>query len=75
MAYFESGVARYIKAYAVIEVAFPVDFKGNSEICCFRRCPFYMENWGRCSITQELIPYPKTNVGDDCPLMLKEEEE
>ena len=29
MANFESGVANYVRTYAIIEVNFPVDFKGD----------------------------------------------
>lgn len=73
MAYFESGVKDYIKAYAVIEVCFPIDFKGNSDISC-RHCPYLSSNERICQLNKEPVAYPKTNVGDKCPLIsLKEE--
>ena len=36
MANFDSGVKRYIKTYAVVEVSFPVDWKNNAEMSVFR---------------------------------------
>lgn len=74
MANFESGVADYIKAYAVIEVAFPIDFKGNAEKCC-KHCPYLSSNERTCQLNKKPIAYPKTHVGDDCPLIPIEKEE
>ena len=28
---FDSGVADYVRAYAVVRVNFPIDYKGNAE--------------------------------------------
>lgn len=74
MANFESGVARYIKTYAVVKVNFPVDFKGNAEICC-KHCPYLSSNERMCQLNKEPIAYPKTHVGYECPLKLVEEDE
>ena len=34
MAEFSRGVKEYIRARAMVEVTFPVDFKGNVDISC-----------------------------------------
>lgn len=73
MANFESGVFSYVKAYAVVEVNFPVDAKGNSEICC-KHCPYLSSNERMCQLNKMPIAYPNKFVGDNCPLIKKEEE-
>ena len=72
MANFESGIAGYVKAYAVVEVFFPIDQKGNSEISCIH-CPYLSSNERICQLNKEPVAYPKKFVGDKCPLMKKEE--
>ncbi len=72
MANFESGVSDYIKTYAVVEVFFPVDFKGNAEICCVH-CPYLSSNERMCQLNKEPVAYPHKFVGDKCPLIEKEE--
>ena len=67
MARFESGVASYIKAYAVVEVNFPVDDKGRSEIAC-KHCPYLSSNERMCQLNKEPVAYPHKYVGDKCPL-------
>jgi hypothetical protein len=74
MAYFESGVKEYIKAYATIEVAFPVDFKGSADICCYQ-CQFFSRNNGVCQLTKEITAYPQKYVGTECPLVPERKEE
>ena len=32
MANFDSGVADYVRAYAVVRVGFPIDYKGNADL-------------------------------------------
>lgn len=73
MANFESGVASYVKAYAVIEVFFPVDQKGNADISCMR-CPYLSSNERMCQLNKEPVAYPNRFVGDRCPLQRIEEE-
>lgn len=68
MANFESGVARYIKATATVEVYFPVDSKGNEDIAC-KHCPFYIRATQRCSLNQQLVNYPERYIGEHCPLV------
>ena len=74
MANFESGIARYIKAVAVVEVFFPVDLKGREEIAC-KHCPFYIRATQRCALNQEIVNYPEYYVGKECPLQPIEEGE
>lgn len=74
MANFDNGVARYIKAVAVVEVNFPVDFKGREEIAC-KHCQFYVRATQRCGLNQQVVNYPEYYVGVDCPLEPIEEEE
>jgi hypothetical protein len=74
MANFDNGVARYIKAVAVVEVNFPVDFKGREEIAC-KHCQFYVRSTQRCGLNQQVVNYPEYYVGVDCPLEPIEEEE
>lgn len=70
---FESGVKEYITGYAVVEVHFPVDFKGSSDISCYQ-CKFFSRNTGMCQLTKEISEYPTKSVGSNCPLELKEGE-
>lgn len=67
MARFESGVASYVKAEAVIKVNFPVDEKGRAEIAC-KHCPYLSSNERMCQLNKEPVAYPNKYVGDMCPL-------
>lgn len=69
---FESGVASYIKSYAVVEVFFPVDNKGRADISC-RQCPYLSSNARICQLNKEVVAHPNTHVGQYCPLIEKEE--
>lgn len=68
MANFADGVARYIKAVAVVQVFFPVDFKGREEIAC-KHCQYYIRATQRCALNQEVVNYPEYYVGKECPLV------
>lgn len=72
MANFESGVARYINAYAVVEVHFPVDFKNNADVSCYQ-CQFFSRNNGTCQLNKSVVAYPQKYIGQNCPLILQEE--
>ena len=72
MANFDTGVKRYIKTYAVVEVNFPVDWKDNAEIAC-KHCQFYVRATQKCGLNQEIVNYPEKFVGHDCPLIPVEE--
>lgn len=74
MADFESGVSRYIKGYAVVEVKFPVDLRGNRDVNCYQ-CRFFSRNTGMCQLNKQIVSYPQKYVGDDCPLTVEIEEE
>jgi hypothetical protein len=64
---FDSGVSKYIIARAVVQVAFPVDWKNNAEIAC-KHCPFYVRATQRCALNQQIVNFPDKFVGDWCPL-------
>ena len=67
MANFESGIASYVKAEAIIKVNFPVDEKGRAEIAC-KHCPYLSSNERMCQLNKEPVAYPNKFVGDMCPL-------
>ena len=67
MASFETGVKGYIKARAVVEVYFPIDWKDNAEIAC-KHCNFFVRATQRCGLTQQIVNYPERYIGECCPL-------
>lgn len=67
MANFDSGVKRYIKTRAVVEVGFPVDWRDNAEIAC-KHCPFYVRATQKCALNQQIVNFPEKYIGADCPL-------
>lgn len=67
MANFDTGVKRYIKARAVVEVSFPVDWKDNAEIAC-KHCNFFVRATQRCGLNHEIVNYPERYIGEYCPL-------
>lgn len=69
----DSGVARYIHAKATIEVHFPVDYKGNADVCC-QQCFMFREASRRCGITGQISEYPTKYVGSCCPLEIEGED-
>ena len=74
MANFDSGVKRYIKARAVVEVNFPVDWRDKEEVAC-KHCQFYVRATQRCGLNQEVVNYPELYIGYNCPLVPIEEGE
>ena len=46
---FDSGVADYVRAYAVVRVAFPIDYKGNADVNCYQ-CPFFRRSYSTCGL-------------------------
>ena len=74
MARFESGVSGYVKTYAIIEVNFPIDSKGNADISCIR-CPHLSSNERICQLNKRPVAYPQRYVGDYCPLQEIEKKE
>ena len=73
MGSFESGVVSYVHGRATVDVYFPVDAKGNAEICC-TQCFFFREASRRCGLTGEVSQYPTRYVGGSCPLEIQEEQ-
>lgn len=67
MANFDSGVARYIKATATVEVNFPVDRKGIADVSCYQ-CDFFRRNYQTCGLNGKMCSYPSKYVGEWCPL-------
>ena len=67
MANFDSGVKGYIKARAVVEVNFPIDWRDNAEIAC-KHCNFFVRATQRCGLTQQIVNYPERYIGECCPL-------
>lgn len=73
MADFSSGVKRFIKARATVEIGFPVDWRDNAEIAC-KHCNFYVRATQRCGLNQQIVNYPDKFIGADCPLEIIEED-
>ena len=74
MADFDTGVMKYIKAVAVVETGFPVDWKGNAEIAC-KHCNFFVRATQRCGLTQQIVNFPEKYIGECCPLQEVTEED
>lgn len=72
MADFESGVSEYIHAQAIVDVYFPVDFRGNADITC-EQCYYYRRSYRTCGLNGEVCQYPNKYVGGSCPLHIAEE--
>ena len=68
MANFDSGVKGYITGECVVKINFPVDFKDNTDICCYQ-CKMLSRNKGICQLTKEVSEYPTKYVGSNCPLI------
>ena len=67
MANFDSGVSGYIRTRAVVEVNFPIDWKGNVEIAC-KHCDFFVNATRKCGLTQRVVNFPERYIGECCPL-------
>jgi hypothetical protein len=74
MSKFDSGVKRYIKAYAVVEVGFPVSWRDSEEIAC-KHCQFFERAKNKCWLTGQVVNFPDGFVGSECPLEPIEETE
>ena len=71
MANFDSGVADYVRAYAVVRVGCPIDYKGNADVNCYQ-CPFFRRSYCICGWNGAVCQYPQKYVGDNCPLDIEE---
>ena len=67
MADFSSGIKGYVQAEAVVTVLFPIDWKGNEDICC-DQCYYYRRSYKTCGLNGEVCAYPNKYVGAACPL-------
>lgn len=72
MANFDSGVISYVKAYAVIEVNFPIDAKGTEYVAC-KYCPYLSSNNRMCQLNKAPVAFPERFVGAECPLIRKDD--
>lgn len=68
----ESGVSRYIECSATVHVFFPVDLRGNADVCC-RQCQFYRKGYSKCGLNDAVVEYPEKYVGSRCPLEVAED--
>lgn len=69
MANFDSGVFSYVLAETTVRIGFPVDAKGNAEICCIQ-CKMYRRNYRNCGLNGEICEFPDKYVGSHCPLKI-----
>lgn len=67
MAQFDSGVALYIHAQAVVDVYFPVDFSGRKDVSC-NQCRYFRRSSRSCALNDSICSFPEKFVGDNCPL-------
>lgn len=70
---FESGVSRYIRGTATINVFFPVDRKGVPDCSC-RQCPYHRQQSRTCALNGQITAYPEHYVGQGCPLHIELED-
>jgi len=68
MADFSSGIKGYVHAEAVVTVLFPIDWKGNEDVCC-DQCYYFRRNYKTCGLNGEVCQYPSKFVGGSCPLV------
>ena len=67
MSRFDNGVSGYINGKAVVHAHFPIDFRGNPDVCC-AQCFFYRDSSRRCCLTGQISEYPNKYIGSMCPL-------
>ena len=66
----DSGVKGYMLGTTTVTMGFPIDHRGRYHIAC-KYCRFLIST-RRCVITDELVPFPESNVGCQCPFEFKE---
>ena len=69
---FERGVRYYTVAEGTVRVNFPED-RTVCQWCPFARNEDSLKRW-RCQVTGEYLVYPFVSVGNECPLVIVEEE-
>lgn len=72
MADFSNGVKGYITASATVHVTFPVDLKGNPDVCC-AQCYYFVEARRKCGLNNEICEFPNKYIGSRCPLNFEKE--
>lgn len=65
------GVSGYVWGTAQVAVHFPIDNRGNADICC-KQCFLYRESSNRCALNYEVCEYPTKYRGSNCPLTIIE---
>lgn len=70
---FEKGVGWYTKARGVVVVHFPED-KTVCQWCPYCRNEDSLRRW-KCLLTGEYLVYPFDSIGNQCPLVLEEQNE
>lgn len=66
MADFSNGVSGYVNCTATISVSFPIDNRGNADVCCFQ-CPYYSHSSRICQLNKAVPAYPSKYIGQECP--------
>lgn len=69
---FDNGVSSYIKGKCTIEVNFPVDNRGHTDVRC-DMCRYYGRSSKTCQLNKEIVYYPERYIGANCPLKFDEE--
>lgn len=64
---FESGVKAYVTGECIVKVHFPIDWKGNADVCCFQ-CKYFSRASGICYLTKEVSEYPGKYIASTCPM-------
>lgn len=64
---FSSGVKEYIRASAIVEVSFPVDFHDRADVSC-SQCPYFRYTIRHCGLNDKICEYPERYIGSHCPL-------
>ena len=74
MANFDNGIMDFVIAEATVKVLFPIDWKGNPDVCC-DQCYYFRRSYKTCGLNGEVCSYPTKYVGAACPLHPVEYEE
>ena len=71
---FSSGVKKYIRASAIVEVSFPVDFHDRADVSR-SQCPYFRYTIRHCGLNDKICEYPERYIGSHCPLKFHIEED
>ena len=70
MSDYPTGVADYVVGTATVTNYFPINRRGDVDLCC-EHCRFYVMRSRRCFLTDELQHYPDSDRGMNCPLEIE----